>query len=81
MPTADGGWTLPIYRLLQGQAFEPEHCQAMGEAFEQALAKLGLKDRSDPLCDMVAKKIIELGQQGERDVSRIRDLAVRTFSD
>jgi len=45
----------------------------MGEAFEDALVRLGLANRTDPLAEQVAKKVIELGQQGERDPKRISD--------
>ena len=71
---------MPIHRLLEGEAFQPEHIQAMGRAFEEALGKLGLKDRSDPLVELVAKKIIELGQQGERDPTKLRDLAIKSLT-
>ena len=71
---------MPIYRLFEGEAFQPEHIQAMSHAFEETLGKLSLKDRSDPLVELVAKKIIELGQQGERDPGRLRDGAVRALT-
>jgi hypothetical protein len=58
---------MPIYHLLKERGFDPEHCEAMGVAFETALTQLGLKDRNDPMCEMVAKRIIEFGQQGVRD--------------
>ena len=67
---------MPIYRLLERSGFDPEHVSAMSIAFEEALGKLGLKDRADPLCEIVAKKIIELGQRGERDPLRLRDQAL-----
>jgi hypothetical protein len=35
----------------------------MGKAFEETLAILGLVDRADPLVELVAKKVIEIGQQ------------------
>jgi hypothetical protein len=75
-----GDTGVPIYRLLQNSAFEPEHVQAMEQAFEETLAQLGLVDRADPLVELVARKIIELGQQGERDPKRFRDLAVMAFT-
>jgi hypothetical protein len=34
------GLRMPIYHLLQGEAFQPEHIQAMSTAFEEALSKL-----------------------------------------
>jgi hypothetical protein len=67
---------MPIYALLQSQGFDPEHCRAMGVAFEGALQELGLNDRSDPLCTLVAEKIIELGQNGLRDPKRLHELAL-----
>ena len=75
-----GGNAMPIYRLFQGQGFTPGHIHAMGTAFEEALAKLGLSDRSDPIVEVVAKKIIELGQQGERDPAKLRDRAIQALT-
>ncbi|MGH6771584.1 MAG: hypothetical protein ACRECO_21495 [Xanthobacteraceae bacterium] len=49
------------------EAFDPDHCQAMGVAFERVLQELNLKDREDPTCNLIAKKIIEFGQQGVRE--------------
>jgi hypothetical protein len=71
---------MPIYPLMRDPAFDPDHVGAMGAAFEQALAALGLTDRSDPLCEVVAKKVIELGKQGERDPDRLRDLTIRSLT-
>ena len=67
---------MPIYALLKDRGFDPEHCQAMGVAFEGLLQELGLRDRSDPLCTLVAQKIIELGQRGVRDPKRLHELAL-----
>jgi hypothetical protein len=71
---------VPIYRLLQNSGFQPEHIEAMGAAFEEALRKLELLDRTDPKAELLARKIIELGQQGERDPARLRELAVEAFT-
>ena len=73
------GRSVPIYRLFKGQAFEPQHVQAMADAFEGVLRELGLKDRNDPLCEIVAKTIIELGQQGVREPAELASLAMRTL--
>jgi hypothetical protein len=67
---------MSIYALLQNQGFDPEHCQAMGVAFEEILQELELKDRSNPLCTLVAQTLIELGQHGIRDPERLQDLAL-----
>lgn len=71
---------MPIYRLFETNAFEPEHCQAMGLAFERVLQELNLIDRrDDPLCTIVAEKIIELGQQGVRDPQELQDMALKSI--
>lgn len=71
---------MPIYPLLENSGFGPEQTKTMGEAFEDALVRLGLTDRTDPLTELVAKKVIEIGQQGERDPKRITDLTVMAFT-
>jgi len=68
---------MPLYPLLQNSAFDPEHCRALGAAFETCLTQLGLVDRSDPLALVVAKKMIELGQRGVRDPDRLCELACK----
>jgi hypothetical protein len=68
-----------IYRLLQNQAFEPETIAAMSAAYEDCIRSLGLRDRSDPLTALVAGRIIEYAQRGERDPIRLRDFALSTL--
>ena len=70
---------MPLYRLLQNSAFEPEAVAAMGAAFEETCRLLGLADTSDALRDLVAIKIIELAQQGERDADRLRQRTMEHF--
>ena len=74
------GATVPIYSLFKSFAFEPEHLRAMGDAFEESLTSLNISDRNDPIARLIAMKIIELGQRGERDSQRLRDYAVRAFT-
>jgi hypothetical protein len=72
---------MPIYRLLQGSAFEPEQVKVMTAAFEDVCRELGLAEREDPLRDMVAKAIVECAQTGERDVIRLRECAHKALKD
>jgi hypothetical protein len=51
----------------------------MGSVFEDVLQTLGLVDRTDPLVDVVAKKIIELAQTGVRDPARLKQLVLDAF--
>ena len=41
------------------------------------MRELRLVDRTDPATQLVAKRIIELAQQGERDPIRLREGAVK----
>ena len=70
---------MPIHRLLEREAFEPELTAIMGDVFEDVLQTLGLVDRQDPLTEMVAKKVIELAQAGERDPARLKQLTLEAF--
>jgi hypothetical protein len=46
-------------------------------AYEQTLKALCLKDRNDPLTEMIAKRIIEIGQTGVKDPAQISQLAIK----
>ena len=50
----------------------------MNTAFEKALHSLRVVDRKDdPLGEIVARKIIEIGQTGVRDAAEIADMVVK----
>ena len=69
---------MPIYRLMRDHAFGPEEIKILGDAFEDALRTLRLVNRDDPATQIVAMKIIELAQRGERDPVRLREAAVQS---
>lgn len=73
------GCAVPIHRLVKTGTFEPEQLAVLGGVFEDVLRALGLVDRQDPLTEMVAKKVIELAQTGERDPVRLKQLALEAF--
>ena len=59
---------MPIRPFLpNSQSFAPEDIANMSAAFEAALGKLGLVDRSDPATIAVAKLIIAFATAGHRD--------------
>lgn len=62
---------MAIHRLLREAAFDQTDIDRMTAAYEAALNVLRLADRSDPLTELIAKKIIEITQRGERDPPRI----------
>ena len=70
---------MPIHRLVKTGTFEPEQVTILGDVFEDVLRALGLVDRHDPLTEMVAKKVIELAQTGERDPARLKHLTLEAF--
>jgi hypothetical protein len=62
---------MAIYRLLQEASFSQEDISRMTAAYEAALELLRVTDRSDPLTELIAKKIIEVTRNGERDPAKI----------
>ena len=72
---------MPLARLLQNSAFEPEMIEAMSAAFDEACRTLGLAQVTDPLREFVARKIVECAQTGERDRVRLCDCALKAIRD
>ena len=71
------GLDVPIRAILENDhAFGPEDVAYLTAAFEAALTQLGLVDRGDPLTTVVAKAIIQLAKEGERDPKKLCDGAV-----
>jgi hypothetical protein len=52
----------------------------MGVAFDNACRALRLSDRTDRATELVAKKIIELAQRGERDPHRLCSGVLNAFN-
>ena len=67
---------MAIYRLLQNAAFAPEDIAPLVAAYEDCLRTLKLSDRSDPIAQVLAKKIIEIAQTGIRDSAWLGRLAL-----
>jgi hypothetical protein len=68
-----------FYSIIREQcaSFEPEDISAMAAAYRAALGELGLLESDDAATRMVAKKVIELAAQGERDPARLK---IATFA-
>jgi hypothetical protein len=71
---------MPIHRLLKSHAFGPDEITVLACAFDDALRKLRLAGRADPAPEVVARKIIELAQHGERDPIRLSERAIQALS-
>ena len=70
---------MAIHRMLQNIPLAPEDISRLVAAYETALKALDLADRTDPLTEIVARKIIEIGQTGVRDPLQISKLAVKAL--
>jgi len=61
------------------EIFGPDTVAVLTVALEDTLRQLRLVDRNDPAVTRIAKTIIELAKQGERDPIRLREQAVQSF--
>jgi hypothetical protein len=68
---------MAIYRLLQSSPLGPEEIAILTDAYERTLRTLGLINRNDPVTEIVARKIIELGQRGVREAIKLSELAIK----
>jgi len=68
---------MSIYLHVQTDAMSPKEASLVIKAYEQALHTLCVKDRDDPLTEMIAKKIIKIAQTGIRDAAQISALAIQ----
>ena len=71
---------MPLTPYLQGAAFDSQTIATMTEAFEEVLRRLGLRDRNDPVTEIIARRIIACAQQGERDPARLCELALSSLN-
>jgi hypothetical protein len=71
---------MPIARLLSDAAFTPEQTREMIYAYEGVLTSLNLSDRTDPICELVARQIIACAT-GEFDRASLYDCALSKLTD
>jgi hypothetical protein len=68
---------MAIYRMLQTSPLGPAEISCLVAAYEATLKALGLKDRNDPITELVARKIIEIGETGICDPEQLAQLAIK----
>ena len=66
---------MPINRMLKDKR-APEEIELLNKAFNHALNLLGVADRNDPLCDMVAREVIQVGATGISEPRKMAEMAV-----
>jgi hypothetical protein len=69
--------SMTMQRLLKNTTFGPEEIERLVTAYEETLRALGLKDRSDPITQLVAEKIIAVGRLGIEDPAEISKVALK----
>lgn len=68
---------MPIKVLLRNSALGQDDVARLTKAFERALRKIGIQDRNDVLSELVAKKVIEIGEAGVTDPAKISARAIK----
>lgn len=72
--------SMPIYRLLQNSPLGPDEIAVLTNAYERTLRKLSLVDRGDPIAELIAKIVIELGQRGVRDAKQLSPSPLKSLA-
>ena len=70
---------MPIYKLSKNTVFDQDTVDQLALVFEDVCRRLGLAERTDPLRDTVARKVIEIASAGERDPMRLCDKTLEAF--
>ena len=68
---------MTMQRMLKDTTFGPEEIERLVTAYEETLRALGLKNRSDPITQLVAEKIIAVGRLGIEDPAEISKVALK----
>jgi hypothetical protein len=68
---------MPLTIYLDGYKPDPETKRVMGVALELARVALRLADRDDPAIAILAKRIIALAKEGERNPDLLCERALR----
>jgi hypothetical protein len=62
---------MPINRLFREGKFKPEEVERLNRAFIFTLHHLDLVDRNDPVCEIVARKVMDIDAAGIHDPEEI----------
>lgn len=78
---SDPGTAMPIRALLDvdGAAFGPEDIKAIAAAHEMVLTRLKVEDRKSAMAFLVAKTVVQIAKDGERDPQRLSERVFRVL--
>ena len=72
---------MPITRFLTAEAaFAPAEIAVLVSAFDDVLRSLRMTHHADRATEFIARRIIDLAAQGERDPIKLRDGALQSLS-
>lgn len=63
------------HHVFQAAALSPEVIRVMATVFDEVASERGLAPRNDPICDLVAKAILDCARRGCRDPAPMRRCA------
>ncbi len=69
---------MSIQKLLEDSGLAPDEVERLCQAYNDALHALCLVDRNDPVAQIVARKVIEIGKRGG-DPAEIAKLAIKAL--
>jgi hypothetical protein len=68
---------MPIDRMFRDGKIKAEEVERLNRAFTFTLRSLSLVDRDDPVCEIVARKIVEIDAAGTHEPEEIAKLAIK----
>ena len=71
------GGIMPITRYLADIDLTPNQREVIEHAFDATLKRLDLVDRNDPVCEIVARKVMDVASSGLTDHLAISDIAAQ----
>ena len=71
MQNRPGDLDLAIRKLLEGASYDPETVQALCIAYDRAKQELHDTGQPEIVREIIAQRILDLAENGERDPSRL----------
>ncbi len=71
---------MAMYRIIKKLSFADQEAATMAEAYERALADLGITDRFHPQTESIAMAILHLMRDGENDPVRLARFACQAIA-
>ena len=65
-----------IHKLIANGSFGPGEIRVMSEAYDAALVALQLSKDDDPITELIAKSILNVGAAGEGDPAQLAEHAI-----